>query len=475
MKGRLAQILDAKGPIRRIGIVGMGYVGIPSAMLFADRAFEWVWGFQRDSPSSGYKIDMLNRGENPLVGDEPGLQELIQKVVQGKKFRCTSDFSKIAEVDALTFTIQTPFIDKRSLQHDFRALRAGLQEAGKHITQGTLVVLESTVAPGTTEGLARNLLEKESNMVAGEDFALAHAPERVAAGRLLRNIQELDRIVGGINKASTDRAVQLYRCVLTTGRVIPMSAKAAEVTKTAENAFRDLQIAAVNELALYCEAMGVNVYDVRTGINSLKGEGVSRAVLSPGAGVGGHCLSKDTYLLELGVKESQIPLDYPQSERSLFIVAREVNDFMPKHVVKLIEEALKKIGKGLNDAKIALLGWAFTKNSGDVRDTPSQTCWTLLSQVGAHVSIHDPYVTTHSDFPISSSLKEVVQDADVIVIMTGHSQYSQLDPQELKVLTGRNHPVIVDGRNIVSANDFIANGFIYKGIGRGDKNEHELR
>ncbi len=468
-------MLDAKGPIRRIGVVGMGYVGIPSAMLFADSsAFEWVWGFQRDSPSSGYKIDMLNRGENPLVGEEPGLQGLIQKVVQSKKFRCTSDFSKIAEVDAITLTIQTPFTDKRSLQHDFHALRAGLHEAGKRITQGTLVVLESTVAPGTTEGFARNILEKESNMVAGEDFALAHAPERVAVGRLLRNIQEHDRIIGGINEASTARAVQLYERVLTTGKAISMSAKAAEVTKTAENAFRDLQIAAVNELALYCEAMGVNVHDVRTGINSLKGEGVSRAVLSPGAGVGGHCLSKDTYLLELGVKESEMPLDYPKSERSLFVVAREVNDFMPKHIVKLIEEALKKIGKCLADAKIALLGWAFTKNSGDVRDSPSQMCWVLLSQAGAHVAAHDPYVASYSDIPISSSLQEVAQDADVIVIMTGHSQYSELDPLELKVMTGRDHPVLVDGRNIVSADDFIANGFIYKGIGRGDKNEHEL-
>ena len=143
---------------------------------------------------------------------------------------------------------------------------------------------------------------KKSQAKAGEDFALAHAPERVMVGRLLKNIREHDRIVGGIDEASTKRAVELYSPVLTVGQVIPMSATAAEVTKTAENTFRDLQIAAINQLALYCEAMGINVYDVRTGVDSLKGEGITRAVLWPGAGVGGHCLTKDTYHLERGLK-----------------------------------------------------------------------------------------------------------------------------------------------------------------------------
>ncbi len=181
---------------------------------------------------------------------------------------------------------------------DFGALIEGLKMAGRHLSPGALVVLESTVTPGTTTGMARDILELESGLKAGEDFALAHAPERVMVGRLLRNIQEHDRIVGGIDKVSMKRAVELYQPVLTKGRIIPMSATAAEVTKTAENTFRDLQIAAANELALYCEAMGINFYDVRAGIDSLKGEGITRAILWPGAGVGGHCLTKDTYHLE---------------------------------------------------------------------------------------------------------------------------------------------------------------------------------
>jgi UDP-N-acetyl-D-mannosaminuronic acid dehydrogenase len=338
----LKNILDKKGHIKTIGVIGMGYVGIPAAALFADSdVFDLVWGFQRDSPSSGYKIEMLNRGESPLKGEEPGLDDLVKRVVNANKFQCTSDFSLISEVDAVTLAIQTPFANPQDLEPDFGALIEGLKQVGRYLTEGTLVVLESTITPGTTEGMARQVLEEESGLTAGRDFALAHAPERVMVGRLIRNIQEHDRIVGGIDQPSTDRAVELYTPVLTSGRIIPMTATAAEVTKTAENTFRDLQIAAINQLALYCEAMGINVFDVRTGVDSLEGEGITRAVLYPGAGVGGHCLTKDTYHLERGVKISEGMLDYPDGMDSIFVLARKVNDFMPRHMYNLTVEALK--------------------------------------------------------------------------------------------------------------------------------------
>ena len=211
MHSPLSSLLAQRGPVRTIGVVGMGYVGIPAAVLFAaSPAFSRVYGFQRESGSSGYKIDMLNRGKNPLRGEEPQLSELLREVVAAKKFRCTSDFSKIAECDAITVSIQTPFADPKDLTPDFTALFDGLRHVGRNIRQGVLVVLESTVTPGTTTGIARQILEEESGMKAGEDFALAHAPERVMAGRLIRNIREHDRIIGGIDELSTRRAVELY-------------------------------------------------------------------------------------------------------------------------------------------------------------------------------------------------------------------------------------------------------------------------
>ncbi|TRZ92421.1 MAG: nucleotide sugar dehydrogenase [Methanosarcinales archaeon] len=253
----LKKLLDERGRIKKVGVIGMGYVGIPSAVLFAEH-FDHVIGFQRDSPSSGHKIAMLNNGESPLKGEEPGLEDLIKKVTRAGRFEATSNFSRIGEVDAVTLAIQTPFKDNVSLEPDFSALEEGLRQTGKYLKKGMLVVLESTITPGTTKGFAANILNEESGLVAGEDYALAHAPERVMVGRLIRNIQEHDRIVGGINDVSTQRAVELYKPVLTKGKIIAMDSTAAEATKTAENTFRDLQIAAINELALYCEAMNIN-------------------------------------------------------------------------------------------------------------------------------------------------------------------------------------------------------------------------
>jgi UDP-N-acetyl-D-mannosaminuronic acid dehydrogenase len=472
----LDAILKKKGPIRTIGVLGMGYVGIPAAALFADLPqYERVYGLQRDSPSSGYKIAMLNRGRSPFKGQEPGLEELLQKVTAAQKFVCTSDFSRIAGLDAVTLSIQTPFLNKEDLLPDFSALMEGIKNVGLYLRPGMLVVLESTITPGTTNGIARELLENESGLKAGVDFALAHAPERVMAGRLLQNIREHDRIVGGIDEVSTRRASELYSPVLTRGKVIPMSATAAEVTKTAENTFRDLQIAAINELALYCEAMGINVYDVRTGIDSLKGEGITRAILWPGAGVGGHCLTKDTYHLERGVRQlGKETLDYPANEPSLYVLARHINDFMPTHMFRLTQDAMKRVGVTLHGAKVALLGWAFLSNSDDTRNTPSEPFRDLLVHEGAIVSVHDPYVAEYPGVPIVSFVKEAVEYADAIVIFTGHHQYRTLNPNVLRQLSGKKHPVIIDGRNMVDPDAYISEGFVYKGIGRGDKNGHAI-
>jgi UDP-N-acetyl-D-mannosaminuronic acid dehydrogenase len=476
MTGKLQSLLLKKGPIKKIGVVGMGYVGIPAAVLFADAGeFDHVLGFQRASSTSGYKIDMLNRGESPLKGNEPGLEELLKKVVNAEKFKCTSDFSRISELDALTLAIQTPFASPKDLEPDFSALNAGMRNAGKYLRPGMLVVLESTITPGTTDGMARQILEEESGLIAGEDFALAHAPERVMVGRLLKNIREHDRIVGGIDDASTQRAVELYDPVLTKGKIIKMTATAAEVTKTAENTFRDLQIAAVNQLALYCEAMAINVYDVRAGIDSLKGEGITRAVLWPGAGVGGHCLTKDTYHLERGVKIRGGDLDYPDGADSIYVLARKVNDFMPKHMYHLTVGALERISKRPEGSKIAILGWAFINDSDDARNPPSELYRDLLLEAGAEVSVHDPHVRSYPGVELDRDLDKVVREADSVSIMTAHSDYFKLDPFWMKELTGQKNPVIVDGRNVVEPDKFIDMGFVYKGIGRGDKNGHEIR
>jgi len=473
MATELSAALNQRGPIRTIGVIGMGYVGIPSAALFASvPGIRRAYGFQRNSPTSGYKIRMLNEGKNPLKGEEPGLDKLLADVVHKGVFHCTDDFTSIQECDAVTIAIQTPFKSPEDLIPDLTALEEGLRQAGRYLTRGTLVVLESTITPGTTCGWAREVLEEESGLLAGRDFALAHAPERVMVGRLIQNIQEHDRIVGGIDEDSTRRAIELYQPVLTKGQIIPMTATAAEVTKTAENTFRDLQIAAANQLALYCEAMGVNFYDVRTGIDSLKGDGITRAILWPGAGVGGHCLTKDTYHLERGVDVAgRTPLDYPQGHESLFVLARHVNDFMPRHTFHLVRQGLSCVGKEVSGSRIAILGFSFLPNTDDARNTPTEQFVNICQIHGAVTEIHDPWVHEYPGFSLSSDIEPVVKDADVLVLMTAHRMYYALDYDWVKRMM-RPFPVLVDGRNIVDPDVIIRAGFVYEGIGRGDKNRH---
>ncbi|MBP2133096.1 UDP-N-acetyl-D-mannosaminuronic acid dehydrogenase [Methanomicrobium sp. W14] len=489
--GSINDMVQNNGPIRTVGVIGMGYVGVPSAVLFADSLqFEKVYGFQRNSESSGYKIKMLNSGVCPLKGEEPGLENLLKKVVAEKKFECTPDFSKISECDAVTLAIQTPFKNSRDLVPDFTPLTEGLKNTGKYLKPEMLVVLESTITPGTTEGMAKEILEEESGLTAGEDFFLAHAPERVMVGRLVKNIREHDRVIGGIksfyrdnsgkkvildgiNSPSTKRAMELYGPVLTKGKIIPMSATAAEVTKTTENTFRDLQIAAANQLSLYCEAMGINFYDVKKGVDSLKGEGITRAMLWPGAGVGGHCLTKDTYHLERGVKMlGSDYLDFPDGHESLYVLSREINDFMPKHMLHLTKSALKQAGKSLKGSRIALLGWAFLANSDDARNTPSGLFYEDAIAAGAEVRVHDPWIdpknTPQIPHGLDKDLSKALKGADAVVVFTGHKDYCELIPSGVKKICGSQHPAIIDGRNVLLPQQWIKEGFIYKGIGRGD-------
>ena len=471
MNENLRRILEKKGPIKKIGVIGMGYVGIPSAAIFADSpAYDFVWGFQRNSSSSGYKIAMLNKGECPLDGTEPGLRELIERIVKKNKFECTYDMTKIAEVDTVTIAVETPFQNRNKLLANYDSLIEALRKTGKYMTEGVLVVIESTVTPGVTQGIARKILEEESGMRAGVDFFLAHAPERVMPGRLLKNIQEYDRVVGGIDDSSTERATELYTPILTKGEVIPVSAIAAEFSKTAENALRDLQIAAVNELAIYCEGLGIDFYDVKKAIDSLEGKGVSRAVLFPGAGVGGHCLPKDTYHLMRSLNENGVSSNFSMDSDSLFLRARNINDFMPQHMYNLTTSALESVGQSLQSTKVVILGWAYNRNTDDSRNTPAEPYRDLVLQSGAEVEIHDPYVKDYGEIRIAKDLESVLGGADVIAVFTAHDDYADLDLNKVKRLSGKDRTVIVDGRNVFDPEEVINSGFIYRGIGRGDKN-----
>jgi UDP-N-acetyl-D-mannosaminuronic acid dehydrogenase len=198
-------------------------------------------------------------------------------------------------------------------------------------------------------------------------------------------------------------------------------------------------------------------------------------MLWPGAGVGGHCLTKDTYHLERGVQMlGKDLLDYPKGEPSLYVLARRINDFMPTHMFHLTLDALKRAGGSPQGAKVAILGWAFLANSDDTRNTPPEPYRDNLIKAGATVRVHDPYVKEYPGVPIFQNLEVSLKGADAIVLFTGHDQYKNLDPNHILTLSGKAHPVIIDGRNMIDPDLFIKHGFVYKGIGRGDKNMHKI-
>lgn len=327
-----------------------------------------------------------------------------------------------------------------------------------------MIVIESTVAPGTTENIVKPILEKESRLKAGEDFSLAFSYERVMVGRLIKNIVHLPRIVGGIDKESTRRAVELYKKIVQE-KIYPTNVLTAEVSKVVENTYRDVNIAFANEVALLCESLGVDVFKVRELVNTLPNDPTNpssnpiRNMHFPGAGVGGHCLPKDPWLLKYGVDMYGKFKVEPQ----VIIKSRELNMRMPEHMADLLVEGLNEAGRKLKDAKIAILGVAFLENSDDTRNTPSKPLYESLKKKQAKPILHDPYVREF-ELPFTRDLNEAIDGADAIIFVTKHKEYFKLDLSSIK--DKMRTPVLVDGRNVYQKENCEKLGFIYKGVGK---------
>jgi len=456
--------------MRKIAVIGMGYVGIPAAALFADVDGFDVTGIQRRSNRSGWKIDYLNDGRNPIKGHEPGLADLIHRVVKGKRsFRVVDDYSVCGEMDAILIDVQTPTDEHRIPRYE--SLREVSAYVGEYMRAGTLVVIESTCAPGTTDYIAKLILEKESGMKAGKDFYLAFSYERVMVGRLIHNIVNYPRIVGGINKESTEKAIELYSHIVK-AELFPTTALTAEVSKTVENAYRDVNIAFANEVGLVCESLGVNVYDVRKFVNSLPNDPSNpaanpvRNMHFPGAGVGGHCLPKDSWLLKYGVDT----YGKKKVETPILVKSRETNDHMPQHMKELIQEAFNEKELAVKNKKIALLGFAFLENSDDTRNTPAIPLYEKLKELGANVMIHDSFVQEYENLPIEHDLDAVLAGADCVALVTAHEEYSKLGAD---YLAGKMRTkILIDGRNVFSEKrgEFEKVGFFYRCVGIGVEN-----
>jgi len=433
-----------RAPVRA-AVVGLGYVGVPVAACVAATGVH-VAGVDIDPR----KVDAINRGRNPLRGREPGLADLLKAQVDAKRLEATTDYAAVASADVIVVAVETP-IDPVTHDPAYRALKAALAGIGPHLKAGALVSIESTLAPGTMEKIVRPALERASRRKVGRGLRLVHCPERVTAGKLLHNLTNLHRVLGAPDAASAEKAKDFYGRFVK-GELHVADWTTAEVAKTAENAYWDVQIAFANEIALLSEELGVDAYRVRELVNTCP----YRSMLIPGAGVGGHCIPKDPWLLV-----------YPavHTKPQLVPVARSVNDYMPRRMAQLVDEALVASGRRLKGAKVAVLGFAYREDTEDTRNTPAIPFIRDLRRRGADVVIHDPFARTERGYTISRDLAATVRGADAIAILTAHTAYRALDLRALGRLMRRR--VLVDGRNVFRGPEVLKARFVYRGIGKG--------
>ena len=445
----------------KIAVIGMGYVGIPAAALFADVDGFEVVGIQRRSKRSGWKIEYLNEGKNPIGGNEPGLSELIERVVKEKRsFRVTDDYSILKEMNFILIDVQTPTDQKHIPQ--YVSLREVSAAIAKYLTKGTTVIIESTCAPGTTNYIVKPIIEEQSGLTAGQDFHLVFSYERVMVGRLLYNIINYPRVIGGFTSECTERALWLYKHIVKE-KLLPTDPLTAEMAKVVENTYRDVNVAFANEVALACESLGVNAYEMRELVNSLPiNSNAYRNLHIPGPGVGGHCLPKDPWLLKYGVDTyGHSKVDFAVTEAS-----RAINSFMPVHTVTLTVETLsERVGTNPTELIVAVLGAAFLENSDDTRNTPSADIIRGLKEKNYQVRVHDPHVKQRAfEYPLSANLEEVVTGADALILVTKHNEYREADLNRLGELM--HHRILIDGRNVWDAEEARKTGFFYVGIGK---------
>jgi UDP-N-acetyl-D-mannosaminuronic acid dehydrogenase len=426
-----------------IGVFGAGYVGLPTAALFAEAGFKVT--AVDIKPET---IDLVNKGLCP--NNEPGLKELISKNIAKGQLCASLDSSlSVGELDAVIFCVQTPIgVNKKP---DLSFLIKAIEFIGYNMKKGMLITICSTIPPGTIRNVLQPILETSSGLKAGIDFCLSYAPERIAPGNAIQEFVENSRIIGGIDTDSTCITAELFESICK--KVIRTDVATAEVSKVAENTFRDINIAYANQLAIICEYYGVDVLDVIAVANSHP----RVKILNPGPGAGGPCLPKDPYLLTSNL---------PKADFDIVLTSRRINEIMPMHIVKLTESALKKVNKKINRSKIAVLGLAYKGDIDDSRLSPSEPLINSLLKLGANVVVYDPFCREDFGGFKVKSLIEATKNTDCIILMTDHTIFKALNLSEIANSMHKD-PVVIDCRRIIHPTLARSNGFYYAGIGFG--------
>jgi UDP-N-acetyl-D-glucosamine dehydrogenase len=417
-----AQLLEDKIRSRtaRVGIVGLGYVGLPLAVELAKAGFS-VTGID----ISDRKTRSVNAGES-YVGDIPGAA--LGPLVAAGKLRATTDFSAVAGLDTINICVPTPL--RKTKDPDMSFIVAACQEIARHFHPGMLIILESTTYPGTTDEVVLPMLAK-SGLEVGKDFFLCFSPERVDPGNAKYQTSNIPKVVGGVTPACTEMGRLFYAQALET--VVPVSStQVAEMVKLLENTFRMINIGLVNEIALMCDRMGINVWEV---IDAAATKPFGFMPFYPGPGLGGHCIPIDPFYLSWKTKQAGI-------EARFIELAGYINGQMPHFVVDKVQNALNDAGKPVKGARIHVMGVAYKRDIDDMRESPALDVILLLEKRGARITYSDPHVPALrlDGIELQASAEEAAADADCAVIITDHTAFDYAGLVE-------RAPLIVDTRN----------------------------
>ena len=419
LKGKLTQ-REA-----RIGVIGLGYVGLPLAVEFARAGFD-VTGFDVDAS----KVDEINAGRSYILDVDA---DEVAACVKADRLRATTDMSKLAEMDAVDICVPTPL--RKTKDPDMSYVVSAAEQIAKYIHPGMLIVLESTTYPGTTAEVLQPMFEARGLKV-GEGFYLAFSPERVDPANEKFNTRNTPKVVGGTTPACSEVAAELYAAAVDT--VVPVSStQVAEMVKLLENTFRAVNIGLVNEIALMSHRMNIDVWEV---IDAAKTKPFGFMPFYPGPGLGGHCIPIDPFYLSWKAKQSGFECRFIE-------LAGHVNGSMPEYVVERISEALNTRKKAVNGARVHLFGVAYKRDVSDMRESPALDILQLLQRRGAELSYTDPYVPSlkEGSLCLRSIPEDEVAGADCAVIATDHKAFNYT------AMPGR-FPIIVDTRNALKGN-----------------------
>ena len=389
-----------------VGVIGLGYVGLPLAVEKAKAGFKTI-GFDVQKE----KVDMVNRGQN-YIGDV--VDEDLDLIVKSGRLRATTDFAKIGEADFIAICVPTPLDEYQ--QPDISYVRASSEEIAKHLKKGAMVVLESTTYPGTTEELIKPILEAGSGLVCGEDFYLGFSPERVDPGNLIYKTKNTPKVVGAIGEDAAEVITAVYRAVLDSDVHTVSSPAIAEMEKILENTYRNVNIGLINELAMLCNRMGIDIWEV---IEAAKSKPYGFQAFYPGPGLGGHCIPLDPYYLSWKAREFGF-------HTSMIEASMMINDRMPEYCVSRASSILNRHKKPLNGSKVLVLGISYKQDIDDCRESPALHVIDILRQAQAEVIYYDPWVPEYIEKgEVITSEKELIpqliESVDLVMITTAHT------------------------------------------------------